>query len=101
MLRTYKKLSLMGEKLTEILESTWAGCKLQVLSGYRLLLPAVVLKCVAAVFSPVTSPKLKQVSNEFVVFYSKENNAWIGGVQCVTSSGALYSGILDKSWFYR
>lgn len=75
--------------------------KLQVLSGYRLLLPAVVLKCVAAVFSPVTSPKLKQVSNEFVVFYSKENNAWIGGVQCVISSGALYSGILDKSWFYR
>lgn len=91
---------MMGEKFTEILERAWAGRKLKVLSGYRLLLLGIVLEYAAAVFNPVSSPKLKQVSNEFVVLYSKENNEWSGGVQCITSSGALCSRILDKSWFY-
>lgn len=72
----------------ETLERPWAGPKLKVLSGYRLLLLGVVLKYAAAVLSPALSPKLKQVSDEFVVLYSEENNVCIGGVQCVTSSGA-------------
>ena len=34
--------------------------------------------------------KLKQFSNEFDALYSRENNPWIEGVQCLTSSGVFF-----------
>ena len=43
--------------------------------------------------------KLKQFSNAFDVFYSRENSPWIGGAQCLTSGGALFPGNWGKSKF--
>lgn len=34
--------------------------------------------------------KMKQFSNEFAVLYSRENNPWIRGIACLTSSGGLF-----------
>lgn len=34
--------------------------------------------------------KIKQFSTRFDVLYSRENNPWTGGVQCLTSSGAFF-----------
>lgn len=45
--------------------------------------------------------KLKQFSNELDVLCAKDNNLWIGGVWCPTSSEALFPWDLGKSEFYR
>ena len=34
--------------------------------------------------------KLEQLNNDFYVLYLRENNPWIGGMQCLISSGALF-----------
>lgn len=40
--------------------------------------------------------KLKQFSHRFHSLYSKENNLWVGGVQCLTIIGALFLGDLEQ-----
>ena len=41
--------------------------------------------------------KLKQFCNKFDVLYLRENNSWMGGVQRLTSSGALFLKVLGKN----
>ena len=41
--------------------------------------------------------KLKQFCNKFDVLYLRENNSWVGGVQHLTSSGALFLKVLGKN----
>ena len=36
------------------------------------------------------------MSNRFDVLYSRENNPWIWGVQCLTNSGALFGRDLSQ-----
>ena len=43
--------------------------------------------------------KLKQFSNEFDILYSSKNNPWVGGVQCLISSGDSSRGIWGESEF--
>lgn len=43
----------------------------------------------------------QQFSNEFNVLYSRENNLWADGEQCLTSRGALIPKDLGKTMFSR
>lgn len=45
--------------------------------------------------------KVKQLNDELNVFYSKENSSGVGGVQCLTSSGALFLKDLGKRKFHK
>ena len=40
--------------------------------------------------------KLRQFNNEFDALYLRENNSCTGGVQCLTSSIALFPGDLGQ-----
>lgn len=43
--------------------------------------------------------KMKQCSNGLHVLYSRENNAGTEGVQCLTSSTALFPGLWARASF--
>ena len=51
--------------------------------------------------------KLKQFCNKFDVLYLRENSSWMGGVQHLTSSGALSPGdfgqehVLKKVYYHK
>lgn len=50
---------------------------------------------------PCQMTKEKQFRNEFDVLYSREDSPQIGAVQCLTSSGDSFQGIVGKSEHYR
>lgn len=45
--------------------------------------------------------KLNQFSSEFDAFFSRENNQWIGGAQCLTTGEHCSQGIWGKREFDR
>lgn len=41
-------------------------------------------------FLDMSNHKAKTIGNEFDVLYSRKNNPWIGGIQCLTNNGELF-----------